>query len=170
MRPTIEEIEDEDPLLPRAAIIVESSIAPQAFVSRSFENRSPSTTITFLDSGASDHFFRDRLEFTSYEAIPLRTGKSALSSDGDFAIVGKGTVNKIFRVAGRAVHITFLNALHAPSLAANMVSVSQFDRAGIIKPTPHFELSPAKVTSLAKTSSRPILIVSPPIICPSPIF
>jgi hypothetical protein len=26
------------------------------------------------------------------------------------------------------------------------------------------------VTSLAKTSSRPILIVSPPIICPSPIF
>ncbi|KAF7372293.1 Gag-Pol polyprotein [Mycena venus] len=61
----------------------------------------------------------------------MRTGKSALSSNGDFAIVGKGTVNKMFRVAGRrTVNITFKNALHAPSLSANLISVSQLDKAG----------------------------------------
>ncbi|KAJ7923920.1 hypothetical protein B0H13DRAFT_2315925 [Mycena leptocephala] len=36
----------------------------------------------------------------------------------------------MFRVAGKTVHITFKNALHAPSLSANLVSVSQFDKAG----------------------------------------
>ncbi|KAJ7872980.1 hypothetical protein B0H13DRAFT_2349210 [Mycena leptocephala] len=55
-----------------------------------FENYSPSVTITFLDSGASDHFFRDRTDLTTHEAVPVRTRKSALASEGDFAIVGKG--------------------------------------------------------------------------------
>jgi hypothetical protein len=53
-----------------------------------------------------------------------------LASEGDFAIVGKGTVTKVFQIDGKEVHLTFMNALHAPSLSANLVSVSQFDKAG----------------------------------------
>ncbi|KAJ7761857.1 hypothetical protein B0H14DRAFT_3594770 [Mycena olivaceomarginata] len=75
-----------------------------------FENHSPKTTITFLDSGASDHFFCNRADFSTYEAIAVRTGKSALASEGDFAIVGKGTVTKVFKVDGKVVHLTFRNA------------------------------------------------------------
>ncbi|KAJ7736927.1 hypothetical protein B0H16DRAFT_1214845, partial [Mycena metata] len=77
------------------------------------------------DSGASDHFFRNREDFATYDVIAARTGKSALASEGDFAIVGKGNVKKVFRVDGKLVHVTFTNVLHAPSLSANLVSVSQ---------------------------------------------
>ncbi|KAJ7716631.1 hypothetical protein B0H16DRAFT_1278867, partial [Mycena metata] len=76
------------------------------------------------DSGASDHFFRNRDNFTTYEAIPTRTGKSALASEGDFTIVGKGNVRMVFQVDGKLVHVTFTNVLHAPSLSANLVSVT----------------------------------------------
>ncbi|KAJ7933295.1 hypothetical protein B0H13DRAFT_2306972 [Mycena leptocephala] len=128
----MEEGEDEDPLLLRGAATrglphVSNGFvinAPQAMVSRTFENRSPAATITFLDSGATDHFFRNRTDFATYEVIPMRTGKSALSSEGDFPVIGKGTVTKLFHVTGKTVHITFKNALHAPSLSANLISVS----------------------------------------------
>ncbi|KAJ7623973.1 hypothetical protein DFH06DRAFT_1340299 [Mycena polygramma] len=172
---TMEEVEDEDPLLPKAGgprlplgpllrsiedtddddeledeapVETEESvlpppvvsehvehvfhvpISPTVFVSHTFQNNSPAITITFADSGASDHFFRNRSDFSTYEAIPVRTGKSALASEGDFAIVGKGNIKMVFRVDGRLVHVTFTNALHAPSLSANLVSVSQLDKAG----------------------------------------
>ncbi|KAJ7352685.1 hypothetical protein DFH08DRAFT_644685, partial [Mycena albidolilacea] len=44
--------------------------------------------------------------------------------------IGKGTVTKVFNVGGKEVHITFSNALHAPTLSANLVSVSQLDAMG----------------------------------------
>ncbi len=86
--------------------------------------------LTFLDSGANNHFFRDRRDFTKYESVPYCMGKSALASEGDFAIVGKGTVICTFEVGGRKVTLTFKNALHAPSLSASLISISQFDRSG----------------------------------------
>src|ERR1700761_939911 len=60
----------------------------------------------------------------------MRTGQSELASEGDFSLVGKGSVTKVFKVDGKLVHLTFKNALHAPSLAANLISVSQLDVAG----------------------------------------
>jgi hypothetical protein len=42
---------------------VNTPLTSNTFVSRTFENHSPAKTITFVDSGASDHFFRDRSEF-----------------------------------------------------------------------------------------------------------
>jgi hypothetical protein len=78
--PTIEDMEDEDPLLPHATactttraapeylseeFIVDTDTAQCVFVSRTFKNHSPSVTVTFLDSGASDHFFRDRSDFAT---------------------------------------------------------------------------------------------------------
>ncbi|KAJ7775251.1 hypothetical protein B0H14DRAFT_3508447 [Mycena olivaceomarginata] len=158
---TIEEVEDKDaprivyparkdtPLKPVEEIVplvgsvpttpkalaLSGSTAPKALVSRTFENHSPAKAITFLDSGASDHFFRDRSDFRSYEAVAVRTGKSALASEGDFAIVGKGTVTKVFNVGGKEVHITFSNALHAPTLSANLVS-------WLASTTPHFVPDP----------------------------
>ncbi|KAJ6479829.1 hypothetical protein C8R45DRAFT_1156024 [Mycena sanguinolenta] len=110
--------------------VLDSPNAPMAFASRTLENFAPLQTVTFVDSGASDHFFRDRSDFDNYEAVAVRTGKSALASDGDFTIVGKGTVTKRFIINGKEAHITFRNALHTPSLSANLISVSQLDKAG----------------------------------------
>jgi hypothetical protein len=143
-RATVEEVEDEDaphivyparkaalaPVERVVPVVVSGPTAPKVLVSRTFENYSPAKAITFLDSGASDHVFRNRSDFRSYEAVVVRTGKSALASEGDFVIVGKGTVTKVFNVGGKEVHITFANALHAPTLSANLVSVSQLDTAG----------------------------------------
>ncbi|KAF7372248.1 Gag-Pol polyprotein [Mycena venus] len=126
-------MEDEDPLFPRATTCTTTHTAPEylsegfiantdtarcVFVSRTFENHSPSVTITFLDSGASDHFFRDWSDFAAYEALSMRTGKSA------------PIIQRRLCYCRRTVNITFKNALHAPSLSANLISVSQLDKAG----------------------------------------
>ncbi|KAF9039469.1 hypothetical protein BDZ89DRAFT_1129363 [Hymenopellis radicata] len=69
------------------AFTVDAPTADTAAVSRTFEGTNPTISLTFLDSGASDHFFRDRRDFTEYESVPYRTGSSALASEGDFSTV-----------------------------------------------------------------------------------
>ncbi len=118
------------PCICPVAYVVDAPVADTATVSRTFEGVKSTISLTFLDSGASDHFFRDRDDFAEYESLPYRTGKSALASEGDFPIVGKGTVTRTYDVEGKKITLTFKNALHAPSLSANLISVSQFDRGG----------------------------------------
>ncbi len=67
--------------------MVDAPLSDSAAVSRTFEGMVPAIPLIFLNSGASDHFFCDRKDFTKYESVPYRTGKSALASEGDFAIV-----------------------------------------------------------------------------------
>lgn len=103
----------------------------RAYVTSTFSEYKPHTTLNFLDSGASDHFMKSREDFTDYTPVAYRTGSSAVQGKGTFAINGTGTAVKHFRVMGKLVKITFKNALHAPSLAANLISVSALDAAGL---------------------------------------
>ncbi len=121
---------DEEEILTPLAFIVDVPLAEAATVTCTFEGVHPTVLLMFLNSGASDHFFRNKSEFTEYEPVPYRTGTSALSSEGEFSIVGKGTVVHVFKVGGKKVEFTFKNTLHAPSLTANLISVSQFNRCG----------------------------------------
>ncbi|KIJ23037.1 hypothetical protein M422DRAFT_196412 [Sphaerobolus stellatus SS14] len=85
---------------------------------------------TYADSGATDHCFVNRADFSSYtELHEPREGQPA-NKQGKFRILGYGTVMKTIISAGYKSSITFKTALHTPDLAANLVSVSKFDGAG----------------------------------------
>ena len=112
-------------------IITEDENHPTAFVSKSFRAFRDGKIPTFMDSGASDTMFVSRDDFTTYKAMEPRSGDSAKAVDGGFEIVGEGTVNKQYLVDGREKQITYTRAIHTPTLNANLISVSAFDRAGM---------------------------------------
>ncbi len=106
-------------------------ISPTVFISRGFHSFSSGRVPTFLDSGASDNMFVLKDNFVEYEATALRTGDSAKAVDGNFEIVGEGKVVQRYLVEGREKKVTYTHALHTPTLNANLISVSAFDKAGL---------------------------------------
>ncbi len=105
--------------------------SPLALVSNGFHNFSGGRIPTFLDSGASDTMFISRDDFNVYKTVPPRSGDSAKAVDGAFEIVGEGTVIKHYLVDGQTKKLTYTRAIHTPTLNANLISVSAFDRAGL---------------------------------------
>ncbi|KAJ3931894.1 MAG: hypothetical protein NXY57DRAFT_1038844 [Lentinula lateritia] len=101
-----------------------------AFVTTTFAGKKPTITLNFMDSGASDHFMKHREDFTDIEYGSYDPGASAIEGAGSFKILGKGTAVKLFHMKGKLIRITFKNALLAPSLAANLISISALDKAG----------------------------------------
>jgi len=70
-------------------------------------------------------------DFNDYQSMPPRSGDSAKAVDGNFEIIGKGTVIKHYLVDGREKKLTYTHAIHTPTLNANLISVSAFDKAGL---------------------------------------
>lgn len=86
-------------------------------------------TITYANSGASNHCFANKTDFSTYELfVGVREGQAA-SKSARFRIHGKGTVIKHYISDEKATQMIFTNALHTPDFAANLVSISQFDLA-----------------------------------------
>ena len=85
---------------------------------------------TYADSGASHHYFVDRSDFDTYAEIAPVTGQG-VGRDSTFQIVGVGSVQKDVVVDGKRRRVTFTNAVHAPDLAANLVSISRLDADGV---------------------------------------
>ena len=56
---------------------------------------------------------------------------SAKAKGGDFEIVGKGNVVQHYLIDGKKHQITYTQALHTPTLNANLVSISALNRAGL---------------------------------------
>ncbi len=102
-----------------------------AFISKSFQSFRGGKTPTFMDSGASNMMFVSRDTFIDYKSTAPRTGNSAKAEDGNFDIVGEGRVVQHYLIDGKAKNITYTCALHTPSLNANLISVSAFDKAGL---------------------------------------
>jgi hypothetical protein len=78
-----------------------------------------------LDSGASNHYFVERGQFTTYKSIsPAQIGhsdgKNSTFLIEDIVIVGFTT--KTDRVASR---VTMSESLHTPQLCSNLISVSK---------------------------------------------
>jgi len=84
-----------------------------------------------MDSGASDTMFISKTSFNDYKVTTPRSGDSAKAVSGEFEIIGEGTVIKRYLVDGKEKKITYTRAIHTPSLNANLISVSAFDRAGL---------------------------------------
>ena len=101
-----------------------------ALISQAFQGFVKGKVPTFMDSGASDTMFFSRDVFTEYKSTTPRVGDSAKAVDGSFEI-GEGNVTQRYIVNGEERTITYTHALHAPSLNANLVSVSALDKAGL---------------------------------------
>jgi len=64
-------------------------------------------------------------------SIICGSGDSAKAVDGDFDIVGEGSVTKDYLVDGKMRKLTYTRAIHTPTLGANLISVSAFDKVGL---------------------------------------
>jgi len=111
--------------------VVDIDTSPKVFVSQALKSFSPNMIPTFMDSGASDTMFVSRDVFADYKATALRTGDLAKATDGSFDIVGEGKVIQHYLVEGKEKTITYTRALHTPTLNANLISISAFDKAGL---------------------------------------
>jgi hypothetical protein len=116
----------------KSGVLIDNQInyPPMAFVSKGFQNFGKEIP-TFMDSGASDTMFVSRDMFDEYTPIASRVGDSAKAVGGGFEIVGEGNVVQWYQVNGEERAITYTRALHTPSLNANLISISAFDRAGL---------------------------------------
>lgn len=85
---------------------------------------------TYADSGASHHYFVNRSDFETYTEISSVTGQGA-GRDSTFQIISVGSVRKDVMMGGKRRRIIFANAVHAPDLAANLISISQLDAEGV---------------------------------------
>ena len=103
-----------------------------ALISKSFQSFSGGRILTFIDSGASDTMFISKEDFGDYKSTTPRYGDSAKAIDGTFDIIGEGSVTKRYLVDGKEKKLTHTRAIHTPTLNANLVSVSAFDRAGLM--------------------------------------
>ena len=105
--------------------------APVALISQGFQALGKGNVPTFMDSGASDTMFVSREAFSRYKPIVPRAGDSAKAVNGTFEIVGEGNVTQSYKINGMERKITYTNALHTPTLNANLVSVGALDKAGL---------------------------------------
>ena len=117
----------------QSGVLISTSIdrSPMALISKGFEIFQKGKVPTFMDSGASDTMFVSRDAFNEYKSITPRIGDSAKAEDGNFEIIGEGSVTQRYHVEGKEQDITYTRALHTPALNANLVSVSAFDKAGL---------------------------------------
>ena len=117
----------------RSGVMIDDPITypPMALISKGFRDFAKGKIPTFMDSGASDTMFVSKDAFTEYKAVTTRVGDSAKATDGNFEIVGEGNMIQWYDVDGRERKITYTCALHAPTLNANLVSISALDRAGL---------------------------------------
>ena len=86
-------------------------------------------TACVADSGCTTYFFKSREAFSSYTPLDKAAGQS--SKEGtSFTVLGMGTVQIKVIHKGLEQTLTFGNALHAPDVTANLISISRLDLAG----------------------------------------
>src|SRR6202522_4065472 len=103
---------------------------PMGLISKGFQKFGKDIP-TFMDSGASDTMFVSREMFDEYTPIESRVGDSAKAIGGGFKIVGEGNIVQRYQVNGKECKVTYMRALHTPSLNANLISISAFNKAGL---------------------------------------
>ncbi|PPQ94056.1 hypothetical protein CVT25_007497 [Psilocybe cyanescens] len=85
---------------------------------------------TYADSGASNHCFTNKSDFTNYEPFEIVQQGQAASRLSKFSIHGKGTVIKHYISPNNCVQLKLSNVLHTPDFTVNLILISQFDEAG----------------------------------------
>lgn len=78
------------------------------------------------DSGTQSHIVRNKLDFISYKSTPGQTIQGAGKCDA----LGRGDVKIIFTVKGKRIPITLRDAIHAPDMPYNLISLGRLTSAG----------------------------------------
>ena len=78
------------------------------------------------DSATQSHIVRDRALFTTY----CETPEGKISGAGSCRALGRGTVPVVFKVDGRDVSVTLQDAIHAPEISSNLISMGRLTKAG----------------------------------------
>lgn len=87
---------------------------------------------TFLDSGASEHCWVRRSDFTEYTEVQGQGGSSAISGEaGRFQILGTGTIQFITRVKEDERVVQLRGVKHTPSFGHNLISLPTLDTRGM---------------------------------------
>ena len=85
---------------------------------------------SYANSGVTDHFFVNKEMFASYKMLNNPVEGHAAQKGAKFRMTGRGTVRKICKTAYGLSELVFRNALHAPNLTSNLISINKFDQAG----------------------------------------
>jgi hypothetical protein len=85
--------------------------------------------IIFADSACSNHCFVNKSDFTTYQPFHDKNGDTA-AKGGKFKISGTGHVEKRVIFDGHVILLAFENAIHAPDLNHNLISIGRLDKAG----------------------------------------
>jgi hypothetical protein len=86
-------------------------------------------TACVADSGCTTYFFKSREAFSSYKPLEKAAGQSS-KEGASFTVLGVGTVQIKVIYNGLEQTLSFSNALHAPDITANLISISRMDLAG----------------------------------------
>ncbi|KAF8823454.1 hypothetical protein HHX47_DHR10000197 [Lentinula edodes] len=82
----------------------------------------------YADSGATDHFFRNRNDFMTYTECD-RMGQSLEASTG-LVIKGVGKAKKTVMENGKIITLIFEGALHCPTISSDLISIARLDKLG----------------------------------------
>ena len=80
-----------------SGVLIDDDNHPVALISKGFQKFQKGKVPTFMDSGASDTMFISRDSFKDYKSVTPRSGDSAKAVDGNFEIIGKGTVTQHYQ-------------------------------------------------------------------------
>ncbi|KAJ3738758.1 hypothetical protein EV360DRAFT_14218, partial [Lentinula raphanica] len=69
-----------------------------------------------------------RSDFISYE--PYSSSGQSSEQDTTFEIVGRGRARKTLIEGDKEITLTFENALHAPRITSDLISVGRLDQLG----------------------------------------
>ncbi|KAF5369735.1 hypothetical protein D9757_011985 [Collybiopsis confluens] len=83
---------------------------------------------TCADSGASDHFFKNRSDFVTY--MPCSQTCQSSEASTTLKVIGYGQATKTFVHNGKDITITFDHALHTPNISSDLISISKLDGKG----------------------------------------
>ena len=82
---------------------------------------------TCMDSGASQDYCPDQSKFTNYESVH----RDITTADGrTLTATGMGNLHIELPNGSGKTKVTFRNAIHAPSMAFTLISISRLDKAG----------------------------------------
>jgi hypothetical protein len=81
------------------------------------------------DSGCTSYFFKNRDAFVTYNPIKTLVGQSSKSGTS-FPVLGFGNVEVSIVHGNKRNTLLLKDALHAPDVTANLISISKMDLAG----------------------------------------
>lgn len=97
----------------------------------SIQTQAPSNGVTYADLAASRHFFKDKSDFVMYNP-PSANNLVRVTAEGrTFQVDGCGQVCKWVQYGKEIIEVTFDNALHAPDLFHNLISLGCLVSKGV---------------------------------------